>query len=351
LHFKKPAATSRGALVDRDLWLIAARADEMPGCAGVGETGIVPGLSVDDLPDLGERIQSVLSTLNAARLLLPTPGTEPLGEVTALPAPFRDLLAPLPALHFGVECALLNLLHGGGGILFPTGFTQGKVSLPTHGLVWMDAPSAMLAQVQTKIDAGFTVIKMKVGAHTWREELALLSEMRARFPHVEVRLDANCAFDEATVLERLDELAPLDIAFLEEPIRFANPERARELCAASPIPLGLDETLLTATPTRDYARLLDTVRPAHVILKPSLLGGMAQTLEIIALCDELGIAWWINSLLESSVGHNAICQLTAATGDERVHGLGTGSLFADNFPSPIRLEGARLCWQSMDSVG
>jgi len=84
-----------------------------------------------------------------------------------------------------------------------------------------------------------------------------------------------------------------------------------------------------------------------VILKPSLLGGLAQTLEIIAICDELGIAWWINSLLESSVGHSAICQLVAATGDRRVHGLGTGSLYANNFPSPIRLEGARLRWQGL----
>lgn len=355
LHFKKPAATSRGALVDRDLWLIEARTSASSTVVGVGEAGIVPGLSVDDLPDLDARLQQLLAALNAAQLTLPDASGEPLGDVTMLLAPFRHLLAPLPALHFGIETALLQLLHGGGDILFPTPFTAGATTLATHGLIWMDTPSALLAQVQAKIDAGFTVIKMKVGAAPWQQEVALLTEIRSRFPQIELRLDANCALDEATVLQHLEELAPLQIAFLEEPIRFANDargrERAQELCAASPIPLALDETLLTVAATRDYAPLLDTVRPPHVILKPSLLGGLAQTLEIIAICDELGIAWWINSLLESAVGHSAICQLVAATGDARVHGLGTGSLFVDNFPSPIRLEGARLHWQGTGAAG
>jgi len=204
LHFKKPAATSRGALVDRDLWLIEARADETPqhtgigetdfGETGIGEAGIVPGLSVDDLPDLGTRIQVALETLNAAQLALPAPTAEPLGDITLLLAPFRELLAPLPALHFGIECALLHLLQGNRGILFPTPFTAGNATLPTHGLIWMDTPAALLAQVQAKVDAGFTVIKMKVGADTWQQELALLTTMRARVPPLAVRRAATCSF-------------------------------------------------------------------------------------------------------------------------------------------------------------
>lgn len=341
LHFRKPAATSRGALRTRDLWLIEARSDDQPDVVGRGETGVVPGLSVDNLPG---QLEPVLDTINRARLVLPARSGEPLADVTALLDPFGELLAPVPALQFGIECALLDLLQGGSGLLFDTPFTRGEASLPTHGLIWANSPAEMLGQVRAKVAAGFDVIKMKVGTHPWPVELALLAEIRGEYPDIELRLDANCAFDEETIFTHLDAMAELRVAFLEEPVRLLDRSRAAQLCAASPVPLGLDEMLLSVAATRDYAALLAEVRPAHVILKPSLLGGLAQTKEIIALCDELGTVWWINSLLESAVGHSAICQFTAALGDKRTHGLGTGNLFADNFASPIAVRGARLYW-------
>jgi len=62
----------------------------------------------------------------------------------------------------------------------------------------------------------------------------------------------------------------------------------------------------------------------------------------MALADQYGSAWWINSMLESNIGLNAICQWTSALDTGRVHGLGTGQLFANNIPSPLRLNGPLL---------
>jgi o-succinylbenzoate synthase len=199
----------------------------------------------------------------------------------------------------------------------------------------------MLAQIERKIAQGCQVIKLKVGALPFEEELALLAALRRRWPagDVELRLDANGAWQPEEALERLQRLAGLDIAFLEQPIPRGRPQEMAALCAASPIPIALDEELIAA---RNPSALLETIRPQHVVLKPSLLGGLAACEAWIAAAGRRGIDWWINSLLESNVGLNAIAQWTSALDDGRVHGLGTGQLFSNNVPSPLRLDGCGL---------
>jgi O-succinylbenzoate synthase len=115
-----------------------------------------------------------------------------------------------------------------------------------------------------------------------------------------------------------------------------------ELCRLSPIPIALDEELIAVADSPTRRRLLDTIQPQHLILKPALLGGFAAADEWIADAAERDIQWWANSLLESNIGLSAICQWTSAVGGSRIHGLGTGGLFTNNFNSPIRLVGSRL---------
>jgi L-alanine-DL-glutamate epimerase-like enolase superfamily enzyme len=131
----------------------------------------------------------------------------------------------------------------------------------------------------------------------------------------------------------LQRLAALEVAFLEQPIPPGRPQEMAALCAASPIPIALDEELIAAP---DPGRLLAAIQPQHVVLKPSLLGGLAACQTWIDAAQPLGVQWWINSLLESNVGLNAIAQWSSAVDDRRVHGLGTGQLFVNNIPSPLQ---------------
>ena len=90
----------------------------------------------------------------------------------------------------------------------------------------------------------------------------------------------------------------------------------------------------------DSIRLLDTIKPQYIILKPSLHGGVAGTREWIALANERGIGSWITSALESNIGLNAIAQLAADIYGPKItmpQGLGTGMLFTDNIPMPLEI--------------
>lgn len=322
LHFKRPAATSRGVLRARDVVFLRA---ELNGLVGWGECGVVPGLSRDDRLDYVDTVRSVCEAVNR--------GVDP----TELD------LAGLPSVAFGLETALLDLAGGGRQRLFDTPFSQGEAVLPIHGLIWMDTPAGMLEQIERKVAQGCRVIKLKVGALPFDVEMELLATLRQRWPvgAVELRLDANGAWQPATALDRLQRLAELQVALVEQPIRPGQPEAMAALCADSPVPIALDEELIAAT---DPARLLEAIRPQHIVLKPSLLGGLAVCQQWIDAAQRLGVQWWINSLLESNVGLNAIAQWTDTLDDGRVHGLGTGQLFSNNFPAPLWLDrcGLRL---------
>jgi L-rhamnonate dehydratase len=61
----------------------------------------------------------------------------------------------------------------------------------------------------------------------------------------DVMVDAGCAFDVPTALERANLLAPLGIGWLEEPLSQDNLKGYAELCAASPVPIAAGEGEVT----------------------------------------------------------------------------------------------------------
>jgi o-succinylbenzoate synthase len=325
LEFQRPAKTSRGALTTRQVFFLRAWDTAAPTVAGWGECGPIPGLSADDRPTFAAEAAALVARVNQGK------------------APESLPLAALPSVAFGLETALRDLAQGGRRVLWDTPFSRGEAGLPTHGLIWMDDAAGILRQVAAKVAAGFRVIKLKVGALPWPEELDLLAELRRAHPaaRVELRLDANGAWEFDEALAKLEMLAGLQVAFLEQPLRAGLWDALGELCRRSPLPIALDEELI-GVPGDRRRELLEAVHPQHLILKPALLGGFAASEDWIAEAERLGIGWWINSLLESNVGLNAICQWTAAVGQGRIHGLGTGGLFANNVEAPLQLAGPEL---------
>jgi len=328
LHFKRPAGTSRGTLRIKETFFLRL---ERAGRWGWGECSPVSGLSLDDSPHLPAQLARVSR------------------ELTTGVAPARLDLADWPAVAFGVETALLDLYNGGHRRLFDTPFSRGERPLPTHGLIWMDSHAGILRQIADKAERGFRCIKMKVGALPFAQEMALLRDIRRSFParEFELRLDANGAFAADAALDILQQLAQFDVRFIEQPIRPAGQQAAgrramARICASSPIPIALDEELIGLPTTEQRRALLDAVRPQHLVLKPALLGGLRAMNDWATLAEERGIAWWVNSALESNVGLNAICQWVGHRDPNRVHGLGTGQLYTNNIPGPLRLDGAAL---------
>ncbi|MCB0445127.1 MAG: o-succinylbenzoate synthase, partial [Gelidibacter sp.] len=75
--------------------------------------------------------------------------------------------------------------------------------------------------------------------------------------------------------------------------------------------------------------------------------GFKGTKQWINCCKNQEIAWWITSALESNVGLNAIAQWTYTLHTTRPQGLGTGSLFTNNFESPLHVKNGNLHYDNL----
>lgn len=332
LQFKFEAGTSRGVLTEKTSWFVMVYDDAEPSVMGVGECGPLKGLSIDDRPDFEDKLQEICQSFNRLDL-----------EIYAwnISIILEQLVGnQWPSIRFGFESAMLDYLNGGKRILFPNSFVEGQSSIPINGLVWMGTRDFMVRQVEEKINAGFDTIKLKIGAIDFEQECAILAHIRQHFSAKEItlRVDANGAFDDSNVRERLKKLAEFDIHSIEQPIRPRQLELMAELCETSPVPIALDEELID---NFDYAakrKLLKNSKPQYIILKPTLLGGFDATREWIETAHRLEIGWWITSALESNVGLNAIAQFTAEFDNPLPQGLGTGQLYHNNIDSPLQIE-------------
>ena len=70
---------------------------------------------------------------------------------------------------------MMDLEKGGREDPVSFGLYQGQAGIPINGLIWMGDRSCMKKQIRDKLDLGFRVLKMKVGASGWKDELEVCS--------------------------------------------------------------------------------------------------------------------------------------------------------------------------------
>lgn len=291
------------------------------GKKGIGECGILRGLSADDRPDYESTLAWVCDHID-------------LGEERL----WHELIE-FPSIQFGVEMAFRSLRNTNPFELFASEFTQGRKSIAINGLVWMGDAAFMKRQIVQKIADGFRCVKLKIGAIDFEKELDLLRMIRRDFDQnqIEIRVDANGAFSSNEALSKINQLTEFKLHSIEQPIAKNQPDKMAKLCAVAPFPIALDEELIGVFTFAEKERLLQQINPQYLIFKPSFIGGFRGTSEWIALAEKYGIGWWITSALESNIGLNAIAQFVATLHNAMPQGLGTGSLFTNNFDCPLEV--------------
>jgi O-succinylbenzoate synthase len=326
LQFKLPSGTSRGVMTEKETWFLVLEKD---GKKGIGECGILRGLSVDDRPDYEEKLQWTCANIDL--------GKDQLWEA----------LIEFPSIQFGVEMAFQSLQSETPFLLFPSEFTEGAKSILINGLVWMGEAAFMKQQIEEKLAQGFACVKLKIGAIDFDKELGLLRYIRQHFTpeQVEIRVDANGAFGLDTALDKIVQLSEFKIHSIEQPIQKNNTDRMSDLCKTTPLPIALDEELIGVFTIQEKELLLQKIRPQYIILKPSFIGGFRGTQEWILLAKKHQIGWWITSALESNIGLNAIAQWTFLQHNLMPQGLGTGALYTNNFDCPLDVSQGQLWYK------
>src|SRR5690606_15153856 len=218
LDFKRPSGTSRDIMTEKETWLIILEAN---GKIGIGECGILRRLSADDRDDYEAQLKWTCENIQ-------------LGEQK-----LWEALIEFPSIQFGVETAFRSFESKNNPFeIFESSFTKGQKNIPINGLVWMGEKAFMKAQIEEKIEQGFNCIKLKIGAIDFVYELELLRYIRANFDEdkIEIRVDANGAFDASEALHKLIQLSEFKIHSIEQPIKKNQTDSMSELCKVTPFP-------------------------------------------------------------------------------------------------------------------
>jgi len=315
LEFITPGGTSRGVLKTKDTYFVILKDQDR---FGIGECGLFRGLSCDDRPDYESVLQWTCDHIHLG-----------LDEL-------YNELKEFPSIQIGIETAFRSFESTEWYEIFPSEFINGN-GISINGLIWMGDIPYMKDQIGKKIKKGFNCIKLKIGAIDFRDELNLLKSIRKEFnsEEIELRVDANGAFESTDALEKLKQLSEMDLHSIEQPIKKGQWQEMARLCEDSPLDIALDEELIGIFSEEKKIRLLKTINPQYIILKPSLIGGFRGSDNWIELAEFKKIGWWATSALESNIGLNAISQYTFTKNSKLPQGLGTGELFRNNITSPL----------------
>ena len=327
LNFKQPSGTSRGVLTQKDSWLISIWDSQNPLIIGIGEASIIKTLSPEWNSNFEAKVVGVCDNISHFTT------EKGLNE-----------LRQFPSIHLAIETALLDLKNGGEGLIFESDFTNKQAPISINGLIWMGNKAFMEEQINTKIKAGFSCIKLKIGAIDFETELQILKDIRSVYSKdvIELRVDANGAFSPNNALQKLEQLSQFNLHSIEQPIKAGQEEEMEKLCRTTPLPIALDEELIGKYSFEDKKELLNKITSQYIILKPSLIGGFIGTDEWISIAESKNIDWWITSALESNIGLNAIAQYTFTKQNPMPQGLGTGGLFTNNTESNLMVENGKL---------
>ncbi len=321
LNFNFLARTSREEMRHKDTWYLALAADGDREFSrpGLGEAAYFKGLSAESEEDFMTTLHDLCAAINRGEELPPLDGCS--------------------CVNMAMETAVADL--AAGGRMMP--FSDATLRIPTNGLIWIDSFDATIAAIERKIK-DFEVIKIKVGRLSADEECEILRYIRRLNPRAIIRLDANGAFatlDEA--MERIEGYARYAIHSIEQPVARGRAELMAEVIRFSPVAVALDEELIGYRSPEAKRELISFLRPAYLILKPTLCGGFAGATEWIEAGRAAGAGHWFTSALESNVGLNAIARFVTSTGEVDIcQGLGTGQIYSDNVQSPLDMQGQYL---------
>ena len=187
LNFKRAAGTSRNTLTEKPSWFLILEENDK---TGIGEVGIIPGLSPDNVDQIEAKLDDLCSD----------PGYF---------SKHIQLFKEFPAIIFALETALLDLNSKDPFVLFENDFSKKKMPIEINGLIWMGDKGFVKEQFADLLEKGFTCIKMKVGAIDFDSELKLLGSIRKEYSEdqIELRVDANGAFSPKNAKDKLNSLA------------------------------------------------------------------------------------------------------------------------------------------------
>jgi o-succinylbenzoate synthase len=288
----EPRGAARAAGTERAAVIVGVRGER--GETGLGEAAPLPGRSIDVLDDAVAAAEAL-----AARVPLSI-------ETPAHATGIADRVTAAPAARFALETALLAAIA-----------QHARTSIAA---LWSALPLGELATAIVVDDEHEATRAVAAGARCLKVKAdtpELVQRVARAVPGVRLRVDANQRWPRADVWHWLADIAQLPVDFVEEPCV----DCVELLGERLPCKLALDESLVTLD-RAELDRALASPDLAALVIKPTVLGGFARSLQLAALAHRSGVAPIVSHALEGPIGFAACRELARAIGADVPVGLG-----------------------------
>ncbi|WP_257296079.1 o-succinylbenzoate synthase [Endozoicomonas sp. YOMI1] len=315
LPLKQPLLLKHASLNKREGLILRLRIGDR---CGYGDIAPLPGFSRESLSEAEEQLQVFCRAVNDGRPL----SLSDLENSTFLTDVLR--LQPIPSVLFGIESALWWLQQDHWFVPPETGLLlQGDTGHILHRLAQWQGNWA-------------TEFKLKIGRDSIEDDCVRINTVLQALPKsVNIKLDAN---QQWTLDQAIRIAASIDVkrvAYVEEPT--ANVAEFSQLYEKTGLRFALDETVQNP----EYL-----LQPMHglaaVVIKPTLVGGLARCWQLVTTGRSLGVRTVFSSSYESSIGLHIVEQLSAQWTPGELPGLDTLSAFIDSLTSERIIAGQPL---------
>jgi len=312
LALSDPLSTADGTIDAREGFVVEI---EYEGTRGIGEATPLSGWT--------ESIDACERALERARHACEESWAMALAE-----------LEDTPAARHGLSLALCDARSRAADVPLHRHFGAGHTErVPVNATIGDGSVGETIEAARAAVESGFETLKIKVGAREIEQDADRLLAVRGAVgPEIELRTDANRAWNQTEAKTAIAAFADADLAYLEEPL--SSPELADLAALESEIPVALDESLA--------AHSVEEITEADVadvlVLKPMVLGGPDRTLEIARAAREASLEIVLSTTVDGALARAGAVHVAASLPDPPAAGLATADRLAEDLipdPTPI----------------
>jgi len=188
----------------------------------------------------------------------------------------------------------------------------GRVNdLETDMTISLDTPAKMIAESKSKLAAGFSILKIKVGGDPALDIERLQVIRDAVGPDVKIRIDANQGWSakEAVGVGKELEKRAIDIELMEQPVAARDYAGLKVVRDSLSMPVVADESVFSPG---DALKLVSMGAVDGLNIKLMKCGGIYNALKIVAIAEAAGVPCMIGSMMESHVSVAAAAHLAVS---------------------------------------
>lgn len=238
----------------------------------------------------------------------------------------REAQPKAAAARCALETAILDALLRHARMPMWSFFGGTGTELETDMTITAGSPEHATRSARAILERGIRTIKLKIGGDR-ADDLRRIEAAHNAAPDLSLILDGNCGYDAPSALGLLHELRrrAIPVALFEQPTARHDWAGIRRVTQEGGVPVAADETVTTAADALRAARE-GAVTCVNIKL---MKAGIAEALDIAAICRAAGLALMIGGMVESILAMTVSAHFAAGQGGFSIVDLDTPMFMAE----------------------